>query len=61
MKKWLPLVSGLSLLIVIQLITMEVGAQSPQVLDILNQSINSNVTSDIEIQRLCGQRHGYQI
>lgn len=50
MKKWLPLVSGLSLLIVIQLITMEVGAQSPQVLDILNQSINSNVTSDIEIQ-----------
>ena len=50
MKKWLPLVCGLSLLIVIQLITMEVRAQSPQVLDILNQSINSNVSSDIEVQ-----------
>lgn len=50
MKKWLPLVCGLSLLTVIQLITMEVRAQSPQVLDILNQSINSNVSSDIEVQ-----------
>jgi hypothetical protein len=50
MKKWLPLVSGLFLLFVIQLLTIEVGAQSPQVLDILNQSINSNVSSNIEVQ-----------
>jgi len=50
MKKWLPLVSGLFLLFVIQLLTIEVGAQSPQVLDILNQSTNSNVSSNIEVQ-----------
>ena len=52
MKKWLLLVSGLFLLFVIQLLTIEVGAQSPQVLDILNQSKNSNVSSNIEVQSL---------
>ena len=50
MKKWLPFVSGLFLLFTIQLPTIEIGAQSPQVLDILNQSLNSNVTNNIEVQ-----------
>ena len=50
MKKWLPLLSGLLLLFVIQMLATQVGAQSPQVLDILNHSKNSNVSSDIEVQ-----------
>ena len=49
MRKWVLLLSGLFLLFAVELLAT-VGAQSPQVLDILNHSKNSNVSSDIEVQ-----------